>query len=291
MKSQRTVIALRWGSIALVLAILAVLIIVKMTGSPANRSAAPATQPAPAALAAQVTEIPTRIFDEIGTTSTGGDVSKPITIAGQPQLVRTTATGEKLPEILYYGANWCPYCAAERWALVASLSRFGTFTHLWTTSSTLLDIFPGTPTLSFERARFSSRYVAFEAVERSTNVSAPGGGYTSLMIPTPSEAAEVNTYDTARFVGAQAAGSIPFLSIANRSLISGAGYSPSILAGLTRAQIAAGLTDPHNPVTQAIVATSNYLSAAICDATGNRPGRVCSSVGVEKARASLASAG
>ena len=30
-------------------------------------------------------------------------------------------------EILYVGANYCPYWAAERWAMVMELSQFGTF--------------------------------------------------------------------------------------------------------------------------------------------------------------------
>ena len=39
------------------------------------------------------------------------------------------------PEVLYVGAEYCPYCAAQRWALAVALSRFGTFTGLETTHS------------------------------------------------------------------------------------------------------------------------------------------------------------
>ena len=286
--AQRTSIALRWGSIALVLAILAMLIVIKLTASHTGGAAAPATQPASAALAREVTEIPSKVFDTVGVTAPASSLAVPIKIADQPELKGTSTSGTQVPEVLYFGANWCPFCAAERWALAASLSRFGTFHHLWITSSTLSDVFPGTPTLSFERVRYASRYLAFDPVERSTNISSPAGGYTSLMVPTSAESAEVKRYDAAAFVGRQAAGSIPFISIANHYLVSGAGYSPSILAGLTRTQIADNLRDPHNPVTQAIVATSNYLSATICDATGNNPGSVCSSPGVHAAQASMA---
>ena len=40
------------------------------------------------------------------------------------------------------------------------------------------------------------------------------------------------------------------MNIGNEFLISGASYSPSILAGLSREEIAANLNDPTNPATQ-----------------------------------------
>ena len=39
------------------------------------------------------------------------------------------------PQVLYVGADWCPYCAAQRWAIIASLNRFGTFGKLDTITS------------------------------------------------------------------------------------------------------------------------------------------------------------
>ena len=43
-------------------------------------------------------------------------------------------------------------------------------------------------------------------------------------------------------------------------------------------------------MTQAIVATSNYISASICASTKNQPASVCQSSGVQAAAKSLASA-
>ncbi len=34
------------------------------------------------------------------------------------------------PEIFYYGAEYCPYCAAERWSLIMAMSRFGEYKDL-----------------------------------------------------------------------------------------------------------------------------------------------------------------
>src|SRR5205823_15010475 len=39
------------------------------------------------------------------------------------------------PEVLYIGAEYCPFCAAERWSLVYALARFGTFKGLLLSTS------------------------------------------------------------------------------------------------------------------------------------------------------------
>src|SRR5712692_8559609 len=42
----------------------------------------------------------------------------------------TLLTGNGKPEVVYVGAEYCPFCAAERWALSVALSRFGSFSGL-----------------------------------------------------------------------------------------------------------------------------------------------------------------
>src|SRR5271155_4359240 len=34
------------------------------------------------------------------------------------------------PEVIFLGAEFCPYCSVERWSLVMALSKFGNFSHL-----------------------------------------------------------------------------------------------------------------------------------------------------------------
>ena len=46
-------------------------------------------------------------------------------------------TKNGLPEVLYVGAEYCPFCAAERWALIVALSKFGSFSKLHYTKSQL----------------------------------------------------------------------------------------------------------------------------------------------------------
>ena len=172
------------------------------------------------------------------------------------------------PLITYIGAEYCPFCAAERWALAVALSRFGTFSNLSGTHSSGSDEFPDTQTLSFYGSSYSSPYIDFEPVEEATNQPA-GAGYQTLQAPTAAQSALVAKYDPQ--------GSIPFLDIANRYLITGSSFSPQVLQGLSRSQIAADLSNPGSAVAQAIDGTANEITAAIATVTGNQPSNVSSS--------------
>jgi hypothetical protein len=179
------------------------------------------------------------------------------------------------PLITYVGAEYCPYCAAERWALAVALSRFGTFSNLSGTHSSDSDVYPDTQTLSFYGSSYSSAYVDFQAVEEASN-QLVGGTYQTLQAPTEAQSALMAEYDQQ--------GSIPFLDIANRYVITGSSFSPQVLQGLSRSQIAAQLQDPSSAVAQAIDGTANDITAAIASVTGNQP----SSVGNSAAIAAIA---
>jgi hypothetical protein len=122
-----------------------------------------------AAVAAEVTSVPTATFDSVGAgTATGLTAT-----SGQPLL---TSGGK--PEVVYMGGEYCPFCAAERWALTAALSRFGTFTGLGLIHSSPTDVYASTPTLSFHGSRFTSKYVSFAPVEwfgEASDASTPFG--------------------------------------------------------------------------------------------------------------------
>ena len=163
------------------------------------------------------------------------------------------------PLITYVGAEYCPYCAAERWALAVALSRFGTFANLSGTHSSGSDIYPDTQTLSFYGSSYTSPYVDFQTVEEATNQQV-GDGYQTLQTPTAAQDALIAKYDPE--------GSIPFLDIANRYVITGSSFSPQVLQGLSRSQIAAELSNPNSAVAQAIDGAANDITAAI--AVGDR---------------------
>ena len=276
-----------WGAIGLVVVIVAVLVIVFVTQSKSTPSGYVPTVPAAAQVVKDVTTIPASTWDKVGVTSTV-PVAKPTVSTGNPPM---TING-KTPAMLYYGAEYCPYCAAERWAMTASLARFGSWSNLQTTASSLSDVDAGTRTLSYHGATLDSPYITFKGIEQYTNIPVSGGTgqYTNLDNPTKAEQKILAQYSSSKYLpNGSSNGSIsfPFVDINNAVLFSGASYDPQILAGLSWSDIASGLSDPTNQVTQAILATGNYMSAGICKATNGQPGSVCQSAGVQAAAKAL----
>jgi len=204
--------------------------------------------------------------------------------AGAPEV---TSNGK--PQVLYIGAEYCPYCAAERWATVVALSRFGTFSGLGLTTSSATDVFPSTPTLTFHGSAYSSDVLAFVGVETNTNqLTASGTGYEPLDALTPEQQQLLQTFDAPPYTSQ--AGSIPFTLIGNRFVISGSSFPPDVLQGKSWQQIASALSDPSSPIAQQVLAAANMLTAAICDLTGGQPSNVCTAPGVTAAASTLPSA-
>lgn len=177
------------------------------------------------------------------------------------------------PLVFYYGAEYCPYCAAERWPMIIALSRFGTFAGLRTTTSSSSDIYPNTSTFTFHGAKYSSLYVEFQAVETTDRNQNP------LDSPTQAQLALVNRYD--------ATGSIPFVDFGNRHTFSGATYVPDSLQGMTWRQIADALQHADSPQAKAILGSANLTTAAVCKLTSNQPASVCSGVAIQAIEARL----
>jgi hypothetical protein len=276
-----------WGAVGLVVVVVAVLVIVFATKGTTTNTSYIATTPAPAQVVHDVTSIPASTWDKVGVTSSV-QVAKPTVIPGNPPMV----IDGKTPAMLYYGAEYCPYCAAERWAMASALSRFGTWSNLQITASSLSDVDSGTHTLSFHGATLDSPYITFRGVEQYTNIPVSGGTgqYTNLQNPTKAEQAILSKYSSSKYLpnGSTSGGiSFPFVDINNALLFSGASYDPQILANLSWTDISGGLSDPTNPVTQAILTTGNYMSAGICQATKGQPGSVCQSSGVQAAAKAL----
>jgi hypothetical protein len=180
------------------------------------------------------------------------------------------------------GAEYCPYCAAERWSMIVALSRFGTFSGLATVHSASVngagsaEIYPNTPTWTFANSTYTSKYLTFSAVETQTNKpDSTTGGYTNLQTPTSAQNALIAKYDAPPYVSAADKGAIPFIDFGNKNLIIGATYNPQVLAGLSWSTIASDLKNPNSPVAKAVDGTANYITAAICKMTGNQPASAC----------------
>lgn len=278
-------VLLTWGLVALVLIVVIVLVVVKLTGTSGTSSGAYVAGPVPASIEQQVTKVPASVYDTIGVSSPTVAVSPPHQIKGQPPL-----TFDGKPGVFYVGGEFCPFCAAERWAMVTSFSRFGTLTGLQTMESSSTDVYPSTQTFTFAQAHYASPYISLVTKELYSNQkNAAGTGYVILQPLSPSETALLKKYDTSKYTGGSttSSGSIPFIDIGDKFIVSGASYSPAILQGLTRAQIAAGLTTTNDAATKAIIATSNYISASICASDGQTPASICTSKGVKAADKSM----
>ena len=279
-----------WIAVGIVLVVVAALVVVKVTsGGASSKSGSDTTTSS--ALLSQLTTVPASVFNTVGVTSGAAPVAKPIALKNQPLMTGLSSTGKSVPNVLYIGAEYCPFCAAQRWATIIALSRFGTWSGLQNTASSSIDYYANTPSFSFVTAKYSSPYLAFQGIEQYGNKPDPATqGYYPLMKTPKAANTDFLKYDTPAFIPGmtvQNEYSYPFMSLANQSLISGAQYTPGLLANLSRDSIATGLSTPSSPVTQAIIASANYLTASLCKLTKQQPASVCASPGVVTAAKGL----
>jgi hypothetical protein len=269
-----------WAVVVVVVA-LGAIILVKVSGNGASTSTT-GTTPAPASLMAKITSLEASTFETVGK----GSVTT-LPTALPPTATQLTENGK--PEILFIGAEYCPYCATERWPMVVALSRFGTFSNLGLTTSSSTDVYPNTATFAFHGSTYDSKYVAFTAVEETTNQPDGHGGYTALDTPTAAQTQLIDTYDAPPYVPASSKGSIPFIYFGGKYMISGATYSPTVLQGLTHDQIASSLSDTSSDVSKGVIGAANSITAAICTMTNNQPGSVCDSSTIKSLQKQMSS--
>jgi len=265
------------GSVLGVIAIVIGLIVWKSASS--NQASAAASSKATAAqvslVTKQISTVPAATLNAVGK---GSGVDPLIPTTGQPVL---TSGGK--PEMLYVGAEYCPYCAAERWAMTVALSRFGTFSNLSLIHSSSTDIYPSTPTLSFYKSNYTSKYIQFTPVEW---FGLQDNGVV-LQQRTSAEAALMTKYDAVPYVPSADAGSYPFLDIGNQYVDVGSQYLPSTLAKLAWAQVAADIRNPSSPVAKGVDGAANAITAAICKITKDAPAAVCNSASAQAGAGSL----
>ena len=252
------------GAVIAVVAVVVAVVLVAINNKSKDENANVTASPA---IVTALTSVPAANFDQVGKgTSTGG--ISPVT--GQPPL---TANGK--PEVLYVGAEYCPYCAAERWAMVTALARFGTFSGLQTTKSSSQDVFPSTATLSFLTTTYTSDHVTFTSRETQDRAG--------KSIPTQ----ELTSAQASTFKAIAPKGGIPFVDIANKYFINGAQFDPNVLKGLTAEEIATQAGNPGTDIGKAVLGSANLITAAICKATDNQPAAVCNSSAVTSVAGSL----
>jgi hypothetical protein len=271
--SSRRPVLMAVGGVVGLIAVIAALVIAKLVQSDSSPAPAGRSGLAPAAVLRDMATIPAAAFDQVGYVSKNNGVAPPSPIAGP-----VVQQGGK-PLVVYVGADYCPFCAAERWPLVAALERFGSFKTIGATHSATNDVYPNTATFSFHPSSYSSPYLSLSTVELYGNRPV-NGSYPPIESPTPLERTLLRRTDPK--------GTIPFIYF-GRYGINGATYNAQLLAGLTMRQIATASRDPVSEIGHSVLGAANLMTAAICQQTGGNPANVCSSTGVTAAAKHLGS--
>ena len=193
--------------------------------------------------------------------------------------VPTAVTGPPLteagkPEVLYVATGYCPYCAAENWALIVALSRFGQFTGLTTSRSPQFEDVPPIDTWTFYGSSYTSPYLAFVPVETRSNVlvspkanKEDAASYRVLQHLTAAQQAVFNKYDNQR--------STPFVDFADQAVQTGSGILANLVANNTWQQLAADLRHPETLEGATLLNEADTLTAELCSLTGGRPAAAC----------------
>ena len=151
-----------------------------------------------------------------------------------------TANGK--PVVVYIGGDFCPYCAAERWALLISLSRFGNFTnlHYMTSANDEGDY----ATFTFTGSNYTSKYVSFQPFEQENRDNSP-----KQAVPSNYSAGFDNSY--------------PFVNFGNSYILHTLIPDPQILSGKNWTQIFSEISTGDTTGTT-IQEGANAVTALIC---------------------------
>jgi uncharacterized protein DUF929 len=240
-------------------------------------------------LITEVTTVPVDTAAPAGFISgAAGPPATPPSPAGAPAYAPNTVTGPGAPasvsgppltdagkpEVLYVATGYCPYCAAENWALIVALSRFGQFTGLTTSRSPQFEDVPPIDTWSFYGSSYTSRYLAFVPVETRSNVlvspkanKGDAASYRVLQRLTAAEQAVFGKYDNH--------GSTPFIDFADQAVQTGSGILANLVAGNTWQQLAGDLRHPETLEGATLLNEADTLTAELCSLTGGRPAAAC----------------
>ena len=193
-------------------------------------------------------------------------------VHGQPPL----SEGGK-PALVYVGAQWCPPCAFQRWALVVALSRFGSFSNLgqFVIPASTSGGLPMPESWSFAGSTYTSTLLSFDPADPLSLTATPNG---QIVPDAPLTPLQEQAFNALEGTNPDHQG-FPFTDLANRFWISGsqaAAGPDDVLQGLSLDQIAADLSNPSSPVAQLIDGAANYLIADICAVVGEQSAPICS---------------
>jgi len=169
--------------------------------------------------------------------------------------------------VFFMGAGFCPYCAAERWAIIKALENFGTWEGLIEDRSADHDEkYLNIHTMSFGRAKYTSHLVEFIGRETADRNFEP------LHELEPKDYEILDTFNPDQI--------IPFLLIDGQFMQVGSGYSPQLLEGLDHDKIRSELANPSSQIGKAMQAEIDNIAALVCKSTGGKAD-ICNSGNVK----------
>ena len=167
--------------------------------------------------------------------------------------------------VFFVGAEHCPFCAAERWAIVRALQKFGQWSDLTQTMSAARDEpFLNLPTYDFTEATYTSSHIEFVARELKNREFKP------LQKLLKTEEKIVRKFNPQK--------EIPFLLVGGRFMQLGAGFTPKIFIGHTFRQTETELKKAESEIRKTIDAEGNIIAALLC-VSGLLP-ELCKETGV-----------
>ncbi|HUK26833.1 MAG TPA: DUF929 family protein [Candidatus Acidoferrales bacterium] len=153
--------------------------------------------------------------------------------------------------VFFMGAEHCPYCAAERWAIVRSLQKFGQWEGLKQTISAARDEpFLNLPTYDFTQATYTSPHVEFVSREIKDRDFRP------LQKLLKTEEKLIQKFNPSE--------EIPFLLVGGRFTQIGSGFTPKIFIGHTFRQTETELKKIESEIRKTIDDEANIISALLC---------------------------
>jgi len=192
-------------------------------------------------------------------------------LGGVHNLTASAYSSNGKPILVYAGAEYCMYCAVQRWPLIMALMRFGNFTGLEYMTSSVSD--GDYATFTFVASTYQSKYVVFQPYEAFDRAG------------TPLETIPTNYTSSFQQYGMSA---FPFLNFADEYYISGSLLNPSILGTQNWTQIISSIK-AGDAVGSQIRQAANAITAVICKTTGNEPTSVCNQDSITALTDSLAS--
>jgi len=167
--------------------------------------------------------------------------------------------------VFFMGAEHDPFCAAERWAIVRALSKYGQWSGLKQTMSAARDeSFLNLPTYDLTEATYTSPHVEFVAREIKDREFKP------LQKLLKTEDKILRKYNPEK--------NIPFLLVGGRFMQLEAGFSPKIFIGHTFRQTETELKKIESEIRKTIDEEANIISALLC--VSGLPSELCKETGV-----------